>query len=164
MAARRLLIVLLILLGLSTLAAALVPPQALREESTTTETTETMEQARTVPPDTLPRGKELQARIRVGGSTIPVVPIEAGDQLSLLVRSKRPGELEMPAFGLVDAVGPDQPAQFEILPREAGSYGVRFVPSRRVAARVAVEKPGARKREAKKKEASSRARGGRDRA
>jgi hypothetical protein len=160
MAARRLLIVLLILLGLSTLAAALVPPQALREGSTTTETTEPTQ---TVPPDTVPRGKELEARITVGGSTIPVVPIEAGDQLSLLVRSKRPGELEMPAFGLVDAVGPDQPARFEILPLEVGSYGVRFVSSRRVAARVVVEKPGARKRGAKKK-ARSRAREGRDRA
>ena len=161
MAARRLLIVLLILLGLSTLAAALVPPQALREGSTTTETTE---QAHTAPSETPPRGKELEARITVGGSTIPVVPIEAGDQLSLLVRSKRAGELEMPAFGLVDAVGPDQPARFEILPLEVGSYGVRFVPSRRVAARVAVEKPGAGKRGSKRKGARSRARGGRDRA
>jgi hypothetical protein len=161
MAARRLLIVLLILLGLSTLAAALVPPQALREGSTTTETTE---ETQTAPPETRPRGKELEARITVGGPTIPVVPIEAGDQLSLLVRSKRPGELEMPAFGLVDTVGPDQPARFEILPPEVGSYGVRYVSSRRVAARVAVVKAGARTRSRKKKEASSRARGGRDRA
>jgi hypothetical protein len=164
MAARRLLIVMLILLGLSTLAAALVPPQSLREGSTTTTTTE-----ETTPTDTVPRGRALPIqKIVVGGNTIPVLacppklrragscePIKAGDQLTLLVQSRRPDELEMPAFGLVDAVGRNEPARFEILVASPGSYKVRFVSTGRIAARIEVENGAAKKRSAKK--AKSRA-------
>ena len=174
MAARRLLIVMLILLGLSTLAAALVPPQALREGTTTTSTTEETE---TTPPDTLPRGEALPPqRIKVGGSKVPVLscpaslrraqrckPIEVGDQLTLVVRSRKADELEMPAFGLVDAVGPNEPARFEILARSAGSYKIRFVSNKRIAARIVVEKPRTGTPSKKKRGARSRAPGGSDR-
>jgi hypothetical protein len=159
MAARRLLIVMLVLLGLSTLAAALLPPQAL-EEDTTGSTTTTTEATETTPTETVPRGKELaQQRIKVGGKRIPVVscparlrrvkgckPIEAGDQLSLVVSSTKADELEMPAFGLVDSVGPNKPARFEILVTSPGSYKLRFVSTGRIAARIVVERSGARSR------------------
>jgi hypothetical protein len=151
MAARRLLIVMLVLLGLSTLAAALIPPQALREG--TTDTTSTTEETVTAPPETPPRGKHLAAKVTVKKGKRPVVPIEVGDQLSLIVSlapGLRPDELEMPAFGLVDAVGPDEPARFEILAQSAGSYKIRFVSTRRIAARIVVEKRGAGKREKRK--------------
>jgi len=150
--------VMLVLLGLSTLAAALLPPQALEED--TTGTTSTTEATETTPTETAPRGKELaQQRIKVGGKRIPVVscparlrrvkrcrPIEAGDQLSLVVSSTKADELEMPAFGLVDSVGPNKPARFEILVTSPGSYKLRFVSTGRIAARIVVEKPGARSR------------------
>jgi hypothetical protein len=178
MAARRLLIVMLILLGLSTLAAALVPPQALREGTSTTSTTEETE---TTPPDTLPSGAALpQQRIKVGGRTVPVLscpaslrrarrckPIKAGDQLTLVVSSRKPDQLEMPAFGLVDAVGPNEPARFEILFQSAGSYKILFVSTGRIAARIEVEKRRAAKPDkmepGKKKPARSRAPGEPDR-
>ena len=158
MAARRLLIVMLILLGLSTLAAALLPPQALRED--TTGTTSSTEVTETTPTDTVPRGEELpQQRIKVGGRRIPVVscppplrragrctPIEPGDQLSLVVSSRKADELEMPAFGLVDSVGPNEPARFEILVTSPGSYKIRFVSTGRIAARIEAEKPRSRAR------------------
>lgn len=158
MAARRLLIVMLILLGLSTLAAALLPSQALEED--TTGSTSTTEATETTPTDTVPRGRKLaQQRIKVGGKRIPVVscpaglrrakrckPIEAGDQLSLVVSSRKADQLEMPAFGLVDSVGPDEPARFEILVTSPGSYKIRFVSTGRIAARIVVEKPRSRAR------------------
>jgi hypothetical protein len=174
MAARRLLIVMLILLGLSTLAAALVPPQALREGTSTTSTTEETE---TTPPDTVPSGAALpQQRIKVGGRTVPVLscpaslrrarrckPIKVGDQLTLVVSSRKADQLEMPAFGLVDAVGRNEPARFELLFLSAGSYKIRFVSTGRIAARIEVEKrvgknPGKKKPD-KEKPAKSRAPG-----
>jgi hypothetical protein len=174
MAARRLLIVMLILLGLSTLAAALVPPQALRED--TTGTTTATEETEMIPPSTAPVGRQLPAPIRITvgrKGRVPVVscpaslrrarrckPIEAGDQFTLLVKSKRADELEMPAFGLIDAVGPNEPARFELLVPVARSYQIRFVSTGEVAARVVVEKPGAAtpdKQEPKEKPARSRA-------
>lgn len=174
MAARRLLIVMLILLGLSTLAAALVPPQALREDTTTGSTTEETE---TNPTDTGPSGVVLpQQRIKVGGRKVPVLscpaslrrarrckPIKVDDQLTLVVSSRKADQLEMPAFGLVDAVGPNEPARFEILFQSAGSYKIRFVSTGRIAARIEVEKRGAgkpdKKKPGKKKRARSRAPG-----
>jgi hypothetical protein len=161
MAARRLLIVMLVLLGLSTLAAALVPPQALRED--TTGSTSSTEQAETAPTDTVPRGRNLKFKLRVGGKTTPVVscpvakrragacePLKVGDQLTLVVSSRKADELEMPAFGLVDAVGPDEPARFEILVTSPGSYKIRFVSTGRIAGRIEVEAPAAEKRGKKK--------------
>jgi hypothetical protein len=148
MAARRLLIVMLVLLGLSTLAAALIPPQALREG--TTDTASTTEEAVTAPPETPTRGKHLAAKVTVKKGKRPVVPIKVGDQLSLVVRlapGLRPDQLEMPAFGLVDAVGPDEPARFEILAQSAGSYKIRFVSNKRTAARIEVQKRGTHKRD-----------------
>jgi hypothetical protein len=161
MAARRLLIVMLILLGLSTLAAALVPPQALREGTTTGTTTEETETA-TSQTETQPAGRQLPSPISITvgeGNRVPVVscppslrrakrckPILVGDQFTLLVKSKRADELDMPAFGLVDAVGPDEPARFELLVEAARSYQIRFVSTGEVAARIVVEKLGAAKR------------------
>src|SRR5512132_67680 len=99
MAARRLLIVMLILLGLSTLAAALVPQRALRN-GTTSGTTTTQSSPTTPSPitDVLPP----VAEITVGGKKFPVVaPVHVGDQLTLLVRSRRPRQISIPEFGLI---------------------------------------------------------------
>ena len=161
MSARRLLIVMLILLGLSTLAAALVPPQALRDD--TTGSTSTTEETETAPTDTVPRGRSLKFKLRVGGKTIPVVscpvakrragacePLRVGDQLTLVVSSRKADELEVPAFGLVDAVGPNEPARFEILVTSPVSYKIRFVSTGRIAARIEVEKPAGEKSGKKK--------------
>lgn len=168
MAARRLLIVLLILLGLSTLAAALLPPQALREGTTdTTSTTEETETER-APPASPPPGTERTQPITVGGKTVPRVscppkarragtcdPIEVGDQLTLVVRlakgSKRVDQVEMPAFGLVDAIGQDEPARFEILLEAPRTYKIRWVSTGRIAARIEVEKPRTGKSGGKKR-------------
>ena len=140
MAARRLLIVMLILLGLSTLAAALVPPQSLKEGTGTTTTEATLP----IPPDTVPRGNALTAKVDVGEGSVPVVPISVGDQLSLVITSKQPDELEIPLLGLVEPIGPDEPAHFDIFATQPGSYGIRFVAADTIAARIEVSAPKAK--------------------
>jgi hypothetical protein len=161
MAARRLLIIMLILLGVSTLAAALVPPRSLRQGSTASTTT--TQPTQTTPVRVLPSGQALQFRVLVGGRKLPVIacsnrkhpcePIRVGDQLSLLVFSRKPAELEIPEFGLVGAASPVAPAHFDLLPDAVGTFGILFAPSRKVAARIQVAPPG-------KKAARSGARGG----
>jgi hypothetical protein len=150
MAARRLLIVMLVLLGLSTLAAALVPQHSLRGGTTTSQTTTTQptETTTTAPP---PPGRSLSVEIVVGGKKVPVVagplckarkprcePLHVGDQLSLEVLSKKHGELEIPAFGLLGVASDNSPAFFQLLPREPATLGVLFTTPRRVAARIEV--------------------------
>ena len=132
MAARRLLIVMLVLLGLSTLAAALIPQSGPREGETTESTT----QATTTTPTTTadePAGRTLTAKILVGGKKLPVVagpvcaerkrrcePIHVGDQLTLLVHSKVPTQLELAEFGQFAFAARQAPARFEVPPHLAG--------------------------------------------
>jgi hypothetical protein len=124
MAARRLLIVMLILLGLSTLAAALVPQRAPRNGTTTGTTT-----TQSIPTTPMPITDVLPpvAEIAVGGKKFPVVaPVHVGDQLTLLVRSRRPREISIPEFGLIGFATRDTPARFELLPTTPGTFGILF--------------------------------------
>ena len=160
MAARRLLILMLILLGVSTLAAALVPTpggddgedEKTERESTGAIGAETRPEGRAAaqPKAGKPkaRGKSLDASIKLGGGKIPVVPIKVGDNLSLEIRSKRRGLLEIPALGRVEAIAPGTSAFFDIRGREPASYGIRFLGGEKVVARVEVE----RRRSARKRE------------
>jgi hypothetical protein len=136
MAARRLLIVMLILLGLSTLAAALVPQGALRNGTTTGTTTQSIPTTPSVPiTDVLPP----VAEITVGGEKFPVVaPVDVGDQLTLLVRSRRPKQISIPEFGLIGFATEDTPARFELLPSTPGTFGILFAASGKVVGRIEV--------------------------
>jgi hypothetical protein len=118
------------------------------------------------------------AEITVGGKKFPVVaPVHVGDQLTLLVRSRFPTEIEIKEFGLVGFATLDTPARFELLPDTPGTFGILFVPPHRVdgrlkevAGRIEVLPQGGRKGEKKKAErkpgsaAKSRARAGSGRA
>jgi hypothetical protein len=137
MAARRLLIVMLILLGLSTLAAALIPPRETSEDGTTATTEETA----SVPTETQPAGEQVSVAVPIRKRRVSVVPVDAGDQLALAICSKNPDQVEIPAFGLLEVVGPAEPATFQLLVEEPGTYGVRLVSADRVAVRIQVAKP-----------------------
>lgn len=149
MAARRLVILMLILLGISTLAAALVPRPDERGDDGETAAEEpvgagteaksaaTDRQSDATPPAR--DGKLLTAEIKIGGGEIPVVPIRVGDNLSLEIRSKRPGLLEIPALGRVEAVAPGTSAFFDVRGQEPASYGIRFLGRNRVVARIEVK-------------------------
>lgn len=159
MAARRLLLVMLVLLGVSTLAALMAPSRPLQDAGTTsTATTETTTEAtETIPEDTVPRGKRLGIAIDVSDGKVRVVPIQAGDQLALTISSEKPAQLEIPAFGLLETVGPGLPARFDLLAERAGSFGVKTVDGGRVVARIEVS-PAPKPKEERK----SRAEGGPD--
>ena len=157
MAARRLLIIMLVLLGLSTLAAALVPQRTLNEGTTTGTTTQPTSTTRTAPaPDAAP----LVAQITVGGKKFPVVPVKVGDQLTLLVLSRRPREIAIPEFGLVGFATAATPARFELLTETSGAFGLVYTATGKAVGRIEVSEPSAKKKRGK---ARSRARAGSDR-
>ena len=138
MAARRLLILMLFLLGISTLAAAFVPTQPADDESTESTGSEATE---TKTPDRPPEGELLRpVRIDVGGRTLPVVRLDLGDQVLLVISSRRAELLEIPKLGVVEPVTPERPARIDLLARDPGSYGVRFVEAERVVARIEVSR------------------------
>jgi hypothetical protein len=135
MAARRLLIVMLVLLGISILGGTLLPTQRARDRTTTaTETTE-----EPIVRDTVPPGKLLRRTIEVPAPVQKAIPVNVGDQLLLLVASKKHDEVEIPKLGLVDAVDPFAPARFDILAVEAGSFPIRLVAADRRVGRIVVE-------------------------
>lgn len=141
MAARRLLIVMLILLGLSTLAAALVPTRPNEDEGTDNKIASEFTETESSPADTVPPGKPLGLTIRVGKGPVKVVPIHVGDQLTLIVRSTRADQLEIPSLGLLETVAPGLPARFEVFARAKGNLGIRYVEADRLVARIQVQPP-----------------------
>lgn len=148
MAARRLLIVMLVLLGLSTLAAALIPQRSLNGGGTnsttrpTTTTTPTRPAPVYIPP----------TKITVGGKRLPIVsPVRVGDQLTLLVRSRRPAQISIPEFGQLGFAAPNAPAHFELLAETPGTFGVLFASSGKVAAQIRVVAPGKKRSKPKRR-------------
>lgn len=136
MAARRLLILMVLLLVVSTLAAALVPPPQSQREGSETETTTT---------EPRPERKQPQRRGRLIERTVDVSPrgpetirMRRGDELTLTVRSDVPDQVEIPAFGRIEDVGPGDPARFDLLPAVTGIFDARLLDARRVVARLRV--------------------------
>ena len=63
----------------------------------------------------------------MGGKKFPVVaPVHVGDQLTLLVRSRRPREISIPEFGLIGFATRETPARFELLATTPGTFGILF--------------------------------------
>jgi hypothetical protein len=141
LAARRLIAILLVLLFLSSLAAALAPVQeGVNTESTSTSTSTTTE---TPAVEGEPADPRLIDQSVDASSRRPVV-IEAqpGDELTLRVTSRTPGTVELAGIGPTEDVGPRQPAFFDVLLRDAGSFAVRFLETRRKIAEIRVVEPG----------------------
>lgn len=118
MAARRLLIVMLLLLGISTLAAALVPPPEREEGTESSTSTRTKARERS-------EGERVAAEVSTRTGARPdLVRVSEGDQLALVVKTPRPTEVAVPAFGLIEFAEPGAPARFDILVDEAGRFEV----------------------------------------
>jgi hypothetical protein len=139
MAARRLLILMLAVLAVSTLAAALLAP-APEPERTETTTAETNQQDA----DQTPTASErlIEAELSASAKRPRTVRLRRGDQLSLLVRSSTGGQVEIPAFGLIDDVGRADPARFDLLAERSGKFVVRFARTGRVVGRIVVGRRG----------------------
>ncbi len=74
------------------------------------------------------------------------VGVERGDQLALTVRSSIPGQIEIPAFGLLEDVAPGAPARFDLLLGRAGRFEVRLAGSGKLIAIIAVRPKRTRRR------------------
>jgi hypothetical protein len=138
MAARRLLILMLVVLAASTLAAALLAPPP--ESETTTTTTGEADVGDAGNPRT-GSGRLVQAELNASEGRSAPIRLGSGDQLSLIVRSRTAGQIEIPAFGLIDDVGRDDPARFDLLAERPGVFEVRIAGSGRVAGRIVVDRP-----------------------
>jgi hypothetical protein len=138
MAARRLLILMLAVLAVSTLAAALVAPPRAPEPTTTA--TDDIERAEAKPTGD-GTGRLVEAKLNISRARAETIRARPGDQLALTVRSRTGGQVEMPAFGLIEDVGRDDPGRFDLLADRRGTFKVQIVGSGRVIGRVRVGTP-----------------------
>jgi hypothetical protein len=99
-----------------------------------------------------------RAKILVGGkkTPFPVIPVQVGEQFTILARSRFPTQLAIPQFGLVGFATANTPARFELVIETPGQYGILFEPSGKVAARIQAMEPKAK---TKRKKTKPRARG-----
>ena len=114
MAARRLIIILVLLLVISSITAQLARPPTAGEETTSGETSTT---STTVEQDGPPKGRLLRRRVAAGTAEPTEIRAEAGDQLELVVSVRRPGSIQIPGLGLLEAAAPGSPARFDLLLR-----------------------------------------------
>lgn len=149
MAARRLIAILLVLLFLSSLAAALAPVRQ-TGKSVSTSSTDTSTTEATASPPTLPAtGGSVGAPGLINQSVdaatkkAPLIRAGVGDQLQLRVTSQRTGTVELVNIGPTEDVGPQQPAFFDVLLRDEGTYPVRLLGTDSEIARIKVSGPQA---------------------
>lgn len=134
MAARRLIAILVVLMLISTFAAALAPRQRESTETTTTETTTSVAPT--------PAGAELiDAVVPARPQEPEVISGRRGDQLGLTVRVSAPAEVAIPELGLIAFATPGDPATFDLLLRERGSFPIEVREAER-SGRVATIKVG----------------------
>lgn len=108
-----------VLLATSTLAAALVPAPPPQEETTDT-----------TPPRTssVPSGGELiEAKLDANAGRPKRVRASLGDQVDLLVRSRKPAQIEIRGLGLLEDVLPLSPARFSVLATRPGRFEIHRV-------------------------------------
>jgi hypothetical protein len=142
-AARRLIAILLVLLFLTSLATALAPVQnTSKSVSSTTSSTESTAEA---PPTESEPEPEPSSRTRLIDQTIVastsrpmVVRARVGDQLRLTVTSDRSGTIELAGLGSAEDIGTEQPAYFDVILRDKGSFPVQFLGEDREVARIRV--------------------------
>lgn len=123
----------LALLVLSSIAAALIPVDRDRPSPREAASTRAAEPR-------IPAGTFVHKTIAAEASKPVRIALDVGDQLELAVTSKRPGQVEIAAFGELDDVDPDFPAHFDLLALEPGTFGVRLVDRRKIA-RIEVAAP-----------------------
>ena len=129
MAARRLVILMLVVLAATTVLAALTAPRT--EQPPSPEAREAS--------GTAPRGgRLLEAAWRARAGRHQRLRARAGDQLALTIRSRSADQVEIPAFGLLEDVGPADPARFDVLLERPGRYAVRLAGAGREIGWIAV--------------------------
>jgi hypothetical protein len=138
-AARRLLILMLAVLAVSTLAAALLAPPPESERTTTTTAEAPQEDANERRTGS---GRLIEARVRATGRRPERIRASTGDQLALTVRSRSAGQVEIPAFGLIEDLGRADPARFDLLVDRPGVFEIRVAGAGRIVGRIVVRDAG----------------------
>ena len=115
----------LALLVLSSIAAALIPVERDRVPARES-TTQPLE-------PTIDPGTFVHREISADADRRARIEIRVGDQLGLRVTSKKPGLVEIRAFGELENVDPAFPAHFDVLALEPGTFPVRLVDERTIA-------------------------------
>jgi hypothetical protein len=138
MAVRRLVAVLLLLLAISTLAAALAPQRPARDRGQAQTRPQTIDPPPAAPGP--PRGRLVRARMNTSSGVVRSVRLRVGDQLLLDVLSRESDQVEIPVFGVVEAVSRDGPARLDLLATTAGTFPVRMVEADRVVGRLVVRR------------------------
>jgi hypothetical protein len=136
MAARRLVIVLLVLLGVAIFATALAPTKSDDEPQATTAAPPSAAAAAPVKTEAPP-----PLVLHAGRKKPEELPLEAGIAYSLDVEAEQPDTVAIPAFGLTQAVDPNAPAHFDILPATPGTFVVKLLGTGTVAGRLKVSPP-----------------------
>ena len=143
MAARRLIAILLVLLFLSSLAAALAPVQegTRTDSSSASSTTSTADTPTLSDDEAVDEGRLVAQSVDASGERPAVVRARVGDRLELRVTSQRPGTVELEGLGPAEDVGPRQPAFFDVILRDDGSFPVQFIDTGDEIARIEVSPP-----------------------
>jgi hypothetical protein len=143
MAARRLLLLMLVLLAVSSLAAALISPRSEREQDTQTGTGRT-DRGGDVKGE--PTGRLVRGAIDADARRPEAIRLRSGDELALTVRSRPAIQVEIPAFGLLEDAGRDDPALFDVLADRRGRFDVRTLAPGRTIGTIVVGPPRERRR------------------
>lgn len=89
---------------------------------------------------TRPGGADVTAAVRATLPRDKVVRANVGDLVELTVTSAEPDSATLPAFGLTDASGPEEPARFSFLADRPGRFDVRLLLSGEAAGRIVVRR------------------------
>lgn len=138
MAARRLVAVLIVMLVLSTVAALLVPAPKRNTQGSTSSTTSTTTTSSPTAADKR-SGDIIHARIDADQKAKPApVRLAVGDELRLQVLAQAPDQVELRGFGQIEAVGPHDPALFDVFASRPGKFAVEMVDAKRTVGQVVV--------------------------
>jgi hypothetical protein len=120
---RRALLLFALVLGLTALAASLAPPPAQDDQAATQPTT---------PPPTEvadPGEQRVGFRFPPSGRKAVTKRVVAGQAVVVFVAARKPGQATIPLLGRVASITPEDPARFDLVLPEDGTYEVRFTPA-----------------------------------
>lgn len=145
---RRIVLLFALVLGLVAVVTSIAPPPAERDEDEPAPPAQAPSAG--APSPVAERTIRLAAPRR--GDHVPVRRIGTGTRLTVIVRVKKPSDVEIGGVGLVQSAEPLAPARFDLLAGPAGRHDVVVRPvsggSRRVARLVFEERARVRLREA----------------
>ena len=123
MQARRVLLLFAVVLGLAAVAASVAPPPEERRGAPPA----------SVPPPAIPQperesrgGEPREVTFEPSPDRVTREPLRAGEQALVTVQVAEPGQVEIPALGLLQTADPSTPAVFDLVVADGGRYPITF--------------------------------------